>query len=50
MPSDFGVDPAPCDFGAVVVAGSTTLGGFEGVSFAGVFAVCSITLAVGGQW
>ena len=48
MPSDFGVEPAPCDFGAVVFAGSAILGGFEGISFAGTFAVCCITLAVGG--
>ena len=48
MPSDLGVEPAPCDFGAVVFAGSATLGGFEGISCAGTFAVCCITLAAGG--
>ena len=31
----------------MVFAGSATLGGFEGVSFAGTFAICCITLAVG---
>ena len=48
MPTDFGAEPAPCGFGAVVFAGSAILGGFEGISFAGTFAVCCITLAVGG--